>query len=151
MKQTQKEYDIAKLLGGVGVSQKSDSIQRHFDAGWALLKLLESRSDVKEERARPSPAVPRDVNVVPATVPDATVPDATIPNAPALILDYSDSTIDFAEFFSSDGADLSWEVDRAKSHALFNDYLKSIADDVDEDWQWHGCTCFARMLHRPAK
>ena len=136
LKRTQKEYDAAKLLGVVGATGKIEGIQRHFDAGWSLLKLLEFGSDIKEEQAKPSPSTARDVG---AAKPAATMP-ATVADAPALILDYSDSAVDFAEFFNSDGADLAWEVARAKSHERFHEYVRSLADQVDEDWQCHGCT-----------
>eukprot|EP00439_Symbiodinium_sp_Y106_P028985 s6994_g3.t1 len=132
LKRTQKEYDAAKLLGVVGATGKIEGIQRHFDAGWSLLKLLEFGSDIKEEQAKPSPSTARDVG---AAKPAATMP-ATVADAPALILDYSDSAVDFAEFFNSDGADLAWEVARAKSHERFHEYVRSLADQVDEDWQF---------------
>ncbi|CAE7230818.1 unnamed protein product [Symbiodinium sp. CCMP2456] len=94
-----------------------------ISSGWKLMDFLSSglrSTDVKPEAA----STPR---------PEGAPSPAT---EPKLILDYYTPNIDYHDLFAQDGADLEWEISRAKKHELFPQYVASLQGDVEDDWEF---------------
>ena len=91
---------------------------------------LDSKSSVSPSSAKPMTAA-------------AAAAAAAAAQCPKDVLDYSDASacamlkdLDFYEFFSRDGADLEWELNRVRDHKLYPAYQTFLREDemVDEDF-----------------
>ena len=122
-------FTLVETICGTGAH---DKVKASLNVGRDLMRLL-STGQVKQEAQKEGSASAGQAMAV-----DGGQTGKGQSNPLKEVLDYSDAealgALDFAEFFSRDGADLEMEVLRAREHPLFPGYMEQLRAEIEDDW-----------------